>query len=237
MFWSADTIERTAIVRRLCERRGDTAEVKLLSVRIRLVVMVICGVLAAAVCGLLGRWDFAPLVGWIAAALSFEILVWGSIVRMDADQTKRNAEREDPSLPTSDLLLLVANLASLSAVAYVIVESGNSQGAIKVLLGALAVLGVAISWLLVQTLFTLRYAVLYYSGDDGGIDFNQSEPPSYGDFAYLAFTMGMTYQVSDTNLSSTRIRRSVLRHALISYVFGSVVLATTINLVVGLANA
>jgi uncharacterized membrane protein len=63
------------------------------------------------------------------------------------------------------------------------------------------------------------------------VDFNQTEPPQYRDFAYLAFTLGMTYQVSDTNLTSSTIRREALRHALISFVLGVVVLAATINLV------
>lgn len=205
--------------------------------RVRLLAMLIGGLLAAGVCGLLGRWDFAPLVGWIVAALVFEITVWTEIGRMDADQTRDHARREDPSPRTSDWLLIFANLASLGAVAYVVVESGNAHGGVRIVLGALALLGVAISWILVQTLFTLRYAVLYYSGHVGGIDFNQTEPPRFADFAYLSFTMGMAYQVSDTNIQNTTIRVAVLRQALLSYVFGSVVLATTINLVVGLASA
>jgi uncharacterized membrane protein len=199
--------------------------------------MLICGLLAAAVCGLLGRWDFAPLVGWICGALVFEIAVWTAIGMMDAEQTRAHARREDPSPRTSDWLLICANLASLGAVAYVVVESGSAHGAVRIVLGALALLGVAVSWLLVQTLFTLRYAVLYYSGDVGGIDFNQSEPPRFADFAYLSFTMGMAYQVSDTSIQNTTIRVAVLRQALLSYVFGSVVLATTVSLVVGLASA
>jgi uncharacterized membrane protein len=199
--------------------------------------MLICGLLAAAVCGLSGRWDFAPLVGWICGALAFEVAVWTSIGKMDAQRTRAHARREDPSPRTSDWLLICANLASLGAVAYVIVESGDAHGVVRIVLGALALLGVAVSWVLVHTLFTLRYAVLYYSGDVGGIDFNQSEAPGFTDFAYLSFTMGMAYQVSDTSIQNTTIRVTVLRQALLSYVFGSVVLATTINLVVGLASA
>jgi uncharacterized membrane protein len=82
----------------------------------------------------------------------------------------------------------------------------------------------------------LRYARLYYTEPQGGIDFNQDEPPAYRDFAYLAFTLGMTYQVSDTALKNSTIRITVLRHTLLSYVLGAVVLAATINLVVGLGT-
>jgi len=85
-------------------------------------------------------------------------------------------------------------------------------------------------------LFTLRYALLYYRGRDGGVDFNQDDPPRYTDFAYLAFTVGMTFQVSDTDLKTHTIRATALRHALLSYLFGSVILATTINLVAGISS-
>jgi uncharacterized membrane protein len=88
----------------------------------------------------------------------------------------------------------------------------------------------------VQTLFTLRYAEHYYGGEAvGGVNFNQAEPPQYTDFAYLATSLGMTYQVSDTSLENPRIRREALKHSLLSYVFGTVILAATINLVLGLA--
>ncbi|MDR6438371.1 putative membrane protein [Paenarthrobacter nicotinovorans] len=99
-----------------------------------------------------------------------------------------------------------------------------------------------LSWMLVQTLFTLRYAELYYSrdahagGSVGGISFNQDRPPQYTDFAYLATSLGMTYQVSDTNLGNHSIRLEALKHSLLSYLFGTVILAVTINLVIGLAQ-
>ena len=107
--------------------------------------------------------------------------------------------------------------------------------------GLLAVVSVALSWTLVQTLFTLRYAELYYGtgrkagSKVGGIDFNQSRPPQYTDFAYLATSLGMTYQVSDTALQNHGIRAEALKHSLLSYLFGTIILATTINLVVGVA--
>jgi uncharacterized membrane protein len=85
----------------------------------------------------------------------------------------------------------------------------------------------------VHTVFALKYAQLYHSGPGGGIDFNQDEPPRYSDFAYLAFTIGMTFQVSDTDLTSGAMRRLALRHSLLSYLFGAVILAMTINITAG----
>jgi hypothetical protein len=80
-----------------------------------------------------------------------------------------------------------------------------------------------------------RGASQYYSSDTG-IDFNQDRPPQYTDFAYVSFTLGMTYQVSDADITNHPIRSTVLRHTLLSFVFGSVILATTINLVAGLSH-
>jgi len=91
-----------------------------------------------------------------------------------------------------------------------------------------------LSWAVVHTVYTLRYAAAYYGEPAGGIGFNGGEPPSYRDFAYLAFTIGMTFQVSDTALQTTALRRTALRHALLSYLFGTGILAVTINLVAGL---
>jgi len=118
-------------------------------------------------------------------------------------------------------------------IAAVLLETRTTAGQQGIQAGV-AVLSVALSWVLLHTLFTLRYASLYYSGVDGGVDFNQAAPPSYGDFAYLAFTLGMTFQVSDTNIEDHSVRMTALRHGLLSYLFGSVILATLINLVAGL---
>lgn len=91
------------------------------------------------------------------------------------------------------------------------------------------------SWLTVHTIFTLRYAVLYYAEPVGGVEFHMDDLPSYRDFAYLAMTIGMTFQVSDTDLKSTAMRATALRHALLSYLFGSLILAAAVNLVAGLS--
>jgi uncharacterized membrane protein len=93
---------------------------------------------------------------------------------------------------------------------------------------------VVFSWLSVHTIFTLKYARLYYGDEVGGIEFNEEDGPDYVDFAYLAFTIGMTFQVSDTNLTAKPIRRTALRHALISYLFGAVIIAIVINIVASL---
>jgi uncharacterized membrane protein len=207
--------------------------------RLRFAVMLLAGLLSAAAASLAGHWVQAPAIGWSCAALTYMAWVWLVVGRLDPAQTRTHATTEDPSRGTTDLLILAANLASLAAVAAVVVESHSRDGGSPLGSGLLALASVALSWMLVQTLFTLRYARLYYTGDAsdspaGGINFNQAAPPQYTDFAYLATSLGMTYQVSDTALENHRIRAEALKHSLLSYLFGTVILATTINLVIGL---
>ena len=104
------------------------------------------------------------------------------------------------------------------------------------LIGA-AVLTVVLSWAVINTVYTLRYADEHFRSRAGGIAFGDQdghERPSYRDFAYVAFTIGMTYQVSDTTLRDTRIRRTVLAHAILSYLFGVVIVAGSVSLISGL---
>ena len=214
-----------------CRRRFRTS-----GSRARLLVMLLVGVVVAVAVAVFGKWVFAPVAGWAAAAAVFNAWVWLAIGHMNATQTATHATREDPSRASTETLVLWATVISLAAVGLVLGEASSAKGAAAGLLAGGAIISVALSWLLIHTLFTLRYALLYYDGPDGGIDFNQDDPPRYTDFAYLAFTLGMTFQVSDTDLKTHPIRAAALRHALLSYLFGAVILATTINLVAGLSS-
>lgn len=211
--------------------------------RLRFVVMVLAGMAAALAAGLSGHWIEAPAIGWAVASLIYVLWVWAVIGRLDPGGTRSHATTEDPSRGVTDLLILAANVASLAAVAAVVIDShrGSSSGKDELGAGLIALSSVALSWMLIQTLFTLRYAELYYDpekrGEEpGGINFNQERPPQYSDFAYLATSLGMTYQVSDTNLGNHRIRAEALKHGLLSYLFGTVILAATINLLISLAG-
>jgi uncharacterized membrane protein len=119
-------------------------------------------------------------------------------------------------------------------VGVVLFQASNEHGGARALSIGVAFLSVVLSWAAVHTVFLLRYASLYHSNGPGGIKFPRTEMPDYGDFAYLALTIGMTYQVSDTQLEDQTIRRTALRHALLSFVFGTGILAMTINVVAGL---
>ncbi|MCQ9163763.1 DUF1345 domain-containing protein [Arthrobacter sp. STN4] len=202
----------------------------------RLAVMFLAGLAAAAATAVFGAGVYAPAIGWSVAALIYNLWVWLVIAPMDSRRTAAHALEEDPDRRTSDLLILLAALGSLAAVVLVMVGSKDVTGGARLLLALLALACTALSWLLVHTLFTLRYAEIYYAGEPGGISFNQDAPPQYTDIAYMAFSVGMTYQVSDTNITTRPMRSAVLRHSLLAFVFGTGILATTINLVVSLAS-
>jgi uncharacterized membrane protein len=199
-------------------------------------VSVLIGLIAAATAVLFGPAWLAPLVGWDAAAITYLVWTWAGIAKLDADATAGHASKEDPTRRGSDLLLLAASAASLVAVGVVIVHASSAHGLDKALQTTLGTASVVVSWLIVHTTYTLRYASLYHAGDTGGVDFNQDTAPRYGDFAYVAFTIGMTFQVSDTSLTSSTMRLTALRHALLSYLFGTVIIATAINMIAGLTR-
>ncbi|MCS5734594.1 DUF1345 domain-containing protein [Herbiconiux daphne] len=210
-----------------------TAEKRRRRARVRFAVMGVVGVAVTVVLILLGQVDIAAIAGWAAACLVYLVWIWATIGGMDARTTEILAHREDPTRTTSDVLLVLASTASLVVVVFILVLSNGKAGLARDVLSGVAILSVVVSWFLIHTLYTLRYAVLYYSGTRGGISFNQKELPTYGDFGYLAFTLGMTFQVSDTNIESSVIRMAVIRHALLSYLFGAVILATLVNLISG----
>jgi uncharacterized membrane protein len=200
--------------------------------------MLVAGLVVAVLVGVLGAWSDAPLAGWDVAALTFSARAWAIIGRATSETTQAHATREDPGLAQTDLIVLAAAVASLAAVGLILVQGSSAKGSTQDVLAGLGLLSIALSWFTVHTLFTMRYARLYYLGHEGGINFNQkAPPPRYLDFAYLAFTIGMTFQVSDTDLQTQKIRATALRHALLSYLFGAVILASTINLISGLATS
>jgi uncharacterized membrane protein len=206
------------------------------SARTKLLVSFGAAIAGGTVAAAAGAGRAAPLIGWDILAVTFSGWVWFTIWRLDAEATASHAKREEPSRDAADLVLLGAAIASLAAVGVVLFGAGSASGNLKYIEAGLAVISVGVSWTLVHTVFTLKYARLYYSGTPGGIDFNEADAPDYADFAYLSFTIGMTFQVSDTNIESKQIRRTALRHAWLSFPLGTVIIATAINLVSGLAK-
>ncbi|SIT71560.1 Uncharacterized membrane protein [Microbacterium sp. RU33B] len=200
----------------------------------RSVVSLAAGIAGGLVVGPFLGLAAALLAGWSVVAIVsvawILVLTWP----MDADQTRDHATREDPGRRIARVIAVAGSVASLGAVAVVLVQTRNVSLAQSFLLAAIAVVAVAASWALIQVDYMLRYAHLYYRDPVGGIGFNQQEPPMYTDFAYFSVGLGMTYQVADTNVSRNEIRRVVIAQTLLAYLFGAVILATVINLVTGL---
>ena len=190
------------------------------------------GVVVGLAVSIPGTWRYGVMLGWICGAAVFLVWVWVTIWPMNPDRTAAYASGENPGRAATEVVMLGAAVASLLAVGLLL--AGGSGD--KVLEAGLSIVAVALAWATVHTVFTTRYARLYYSEKVGGIDFNEDDPPQYSDFAYLAFTIGMTFQVSDTDLKTKLIRATALRQMLLSYLFGAIIIATTINLVSGLAK-
>jgi uncharacterized membrane protein len=209
---------------------------KQVSAKRRLIVSGIAGIALGVMLLLLGAAKFAPLGAWDIAALTYIGWIWITIWKMTAAQTKTHANTEDPGRALADILLIIASIISIGAVGLMITQASSSSGLEKAIEVALGLFSVVVSWAVVHTTYTLKYATLYYGNPEGGIDFNNNTAPKYTDFAYVAFTVGLTFQVSDTNIQTNEIRRTILKHALLSYLFGAVIIATTINTIANLGK-
>jgi uncharacterized membrane protein len=143
--------------------------------RIKIYVALAVGIVVAVLLSFFDAIHHALIAGWAAACLVYIVWVWTAVWRMDATTTRDHATLEDPGRRTADLVLIFAALASVVAVVWVLVDARHLKGGAQLGVALLAVLSVALSWLLVHTLYTLRYARIYYRGD-GGVDFNQEEP-------------------------------------------------------------
>jgi uncharacterized membrane protein len=198
-------------------------------------IVALAGGAAGVVTALFAPWQLSTLIGWDVAAALYLVWVWTSAGRFDADETQRFANREDDSRVSAQLLVLTACVASLVGVGFDLLKASEERGDAggDVLLISAAVATVVLSWATVHTVFALRYAHEYYAESPiGGIDFKAHDyAPDYRDFAYVAFGIGMTFQVADTDINDRKIRHTVLLHSLLAYLFGAVILAVTINIV------
>ncbi|HEV3134568.1 MAG TPA: DUF1345 domain-containing protein [Acidimicrobiia bacterium] len=193
------------------------------------------GVAAGFVMAWFAPWQLSTLIGWDVAAALFVAWVWTSAGRFDPEETQRFATREDDSRLSAQLLLVSASVVSLVGVGFDLLkasQAGTASGHFTLILAAVAT--VVLSWASVHTVYALRYAHEFYARPPvGGIDFKSGQDyrPDYRDFAYVAFVVGMTFQVSDTDITHRMVRRTVLAHSLLAYLFGAVILAVTINIV------
>jgi len=208
------------------------------SAGIRLFISVLVGLAVLIALSIFKVGQLSLLLGWDSAVIVFVAWVWLIIGPMGHEKTARFALRQDPTRIGADIILILASLASLGAVGDALFRAHSSGNAGQsITFTAVAVFSVALAWFLMHTVYTLRYARLYYSKKlPDAVIFQRDHNPTFTDFAYLAFTIGMTYQVSDNTLVGTAFRKTVLQHALLSYVFGTVIVASTVSLLVNFGN-
>lgn len=180
-------------------------------------------------------WAIHLVAAWDAAGIMLLSLAWWRIWRDSSVETRRHAAAEDPGRTFVWLLVLFASLFSLFAAGFVMrrAHSMASSSSGFCLLLALCILTVGSAWALTHTAYALRYAHLYYRDDDdgeGGLEFPGKLDPDGMDFAYFAFTLGMCFQVSDVVITSRPIRRAVLAHSLLAFLYNTVVVALALNL-------
>lgn len=207
------------------------------SERVRVAVCAGIGVVAGGVLALVAPWELAVLTGWMSTGILLLTWIWLEIGRLDAAGTADVATSEDDSRTAARIVLVVASVVSLIVVVAALHHGAGVSTRTEIALTVAALASVVTSWLVVHTMFVLRYAHLYYGGDTvGGLVFPGDDAPSYRDFAYLGFTIGMTFQVSDTEVTDGSVRATVLRHSLLSYLFGTAIIASTINVLAGLVR-
>ena len=207
---------------------GHAGRMRPASSGLRITCALAGGAVVGAVASLFTVPSAAILAGWDVAVVIYLVWVWSSVWRLDPGLTGQLAKREDPSTAVAELIVVGAGTALLVAVGFALVKAGQATGGMKAYLITLGLLSVVLSW---TAVYMLRYARSYYADPAGGIEFNEEEPPTYIDFAYFSFTVGMTFQVADTNITSKAVRRATLHHALLSYLFGAVLLGLVINVV------
>jgi uncharacterized membrane protein len=193
------------------------------------------GLLVGAVIGVLtDRWPVGLLAVVITTAAGYVIWALAVLWRMDPERTRAHAGEADVDDEVGDIVLLLILTASLTAIGILLWSANDAD---KASYAGLSLAAILAAWASLHTMYTARYARLYYDGDPGGIDFNNPDvDPQYSDFYYFSFNLGMTYQVSDTNVTTSQIRAEVLRHCLFSYIYGTVIIACTINLVINLVG-
>jgi len=205
-----------------------------MSASVRQLLSVLIGCIVGAIVAVSWSVPLGVLAGIAVIGAAFVLSAVVVLWPMDADGTRRHVGRED-FRPAVEELIVVALAVGAVAVIALILILGRSQD--RNAAAAIGLAGVFMNWAVLHMMYAARYAHLYYLAPVGGIDFNSDERPAYRDFFYFSYNLGMTYQVSDTSVSSSAIRSVVLRHCLLSYVFGTVILAATINLVAGIVTS
>lgn len=215
----------------------------LMSPVVRLLLSVLVGLVVGVVVSVPGSAGLAVLVGITATGVVFVGAGLLALWPMDGHATARSARSEVLRPVSDELVVAVAALAGLIGAILPQLLSHTDEGLPA---AVCAVVAVFLCWAGLHLMYATRYADVYYDEEHGGgVNFHleqdpdrePGEGPCYRDFLYLSFGVGMTYGITDTDVSSTAIRSIVLRHAVLSFVFGTVILASVVGVVTGVLGA
>lgn len=180
------------------------------------------------------------MIGWNTFSLFMIIMTWITFKITTPTEIRKQAGEQDASRVVIFIMVLISTFASFLAVLLLLIAKNKTTEALDI---PIAVSGMAFSWFLVHTIFAMRYAHIYYGNHEtktdypaGGLDFPDDNKPGYFDFAYFSFVLGMTFQVSDVQITSKRLRRLALLHGILSFGFNTVIVALTINVIAGLSK-
>jgi uncharacterized membrane protein len=214
--------------------------------RIHPVSRILIGVLLAAIVFLLVKKDgrnilVVSMCAWCAFSLTYLVISWVIIFSRGIEDIKKIARFNDGSQVIVAFLILLSSFASLIIVLLLVVDHDPNRQ--QVLAVPLSILAIILAWIMVHTVLAFHYAHEYYDDDpdgvdpeEGGLEFPGDTKPDYLDFAYFSFVVGMTFQVSDVQITSKKIRKLVLFHGLIAFGLNTFVVALTINLIAGLSK-
>lgn len=182
------------------------------------------------------------MIGWDTFSLGMIIMSWITFSITNSRQIREQAKAQDSSRVLIFVTVLVSTFAGFLAVLLLIISKKDFKDT-EALHLVVAVGGMLFAWFLVHTIFTFRYAHIFYGDDEedsnthaGGLKFPEDDKPDYIDFAYYSFVLGMTFQVSDVDITSKRLRRLSLLHSILSFIFNTVMIALTINIMAGLSD-
>ncbi|CAM3191857.1 DUF1345 domain-containing protein [Sphingomonas antarctica] len=194
----------------------------------RFIAFVVTAIIAGLVASTHMPWSKSLMIGFDVGALVFFVLMSPLLWKRETAAGMRRASRDNDA--NRAVLLGISTIVSLVVLTTVALELGGKGKPDIVLI----VTTLALAWLFANTIYALHYAHLYYLEDKvGGLDFQGDDDPDYADFVYFAFTLGMTFQTSDTGIQTRRLRRIVTIHSFAAFVFNIGVLAFTINVLGG----
>ncbi|MGH2646969.1 MAG: DUF1345 domain-containing protein [Ginsengibacter sp.] len=182
------------------------------------------------------------MIGWDTFSLCVIIQSWITFSITTSQQIRAQSKVQDSSRSLIFVIILISTLASFLAVLLLLITKEKFKHTESFHL-VIAIAGMLLSWFLIHTIFTLRYAHIFYGDDDekpethaGGLEFPNDKKPDFFDFAYFSFVLGMTFQVSDVQITSKRLRRLAMWHGLLSFGYNTVMIALTINVIAGFGN-